>query len=368
MNIALFSVIEWSYLDQRPQMMAKKLAEHGYNVYYFEPFYKLNVWSDDCEHPWEEYEKLCWKEVNVSKNLTTVTLFNLPAHRSIENILKYNEIYLKKNMEFIKSLKINLAIVVDPFFGEHLKELNIDFIYDHVDDTHEMGHVIKDLFYKKQEFCMKNSIKNINIQPSIANRNNDLYIPNGIEPEQLTVSDNVEKFFDAGCISSIDSWFDIKSVFNSKKKILLIGPMNDKCKEKYFNYIKEGKRNVFWIPKVSRKTAAQWMLRCKCGLVPFNDEDPLVDYVMPIKIVEYLYLGLPSVSYLNKGIEEEFSDVTEFYSCINWKGLPNLDTAIDNVLLYKYSEVEYRKKALEFTWNKLFNKLFKYIDSLEIQS
>ncbi len=365
MRVGVFSVIPWSFLDQRPQVLAKKIGEWGNEVIYFEPFVRLDQWNDTYNHPWSKYEALCWTPRNVFQNVSALSLMNLPAHRVLGKLLKKNKEYHGKNLAYLKSLNLDLAIVIDPSVGHLLDELGVPYIYDHVDDTHQMKAVVKDFWFESQKHCSKNSITSLYIQPNIARRYNGLYVTNGIEPSQLEMECNPEKFFDAGCLSAIADWFDLDSILNTKKKILIIGPMETGVRAEYTKYRKLGGINVTWIPRVSRRNGAQWLKRCRSAVVPFNDEHAIVDYVMPLKLVEYFYLGLPSISYLNKGIEEEFADKVVFYSNLNWKGLPSLDEAIDIANERSFDPNFLKETALKFTWDKVLSPLEALLRTLE---
>lgn len=119
-----------------------------------------------------------------------------------------------------------------------------------------------------------------------------------------------------------------------------------------------------WVPRVPRNIGAHWLRRCRSAMVPFNDMHPVVDYVMPLKLVEYIYLGLPSISYLNKGIEEEFGDFVTFYSSVGWRGLPSLDMAIETAVEMKIPPEIMKEFATKFTWNKVLLPLKKLLSEL----
>lgn len=363
MKVGIFSVIEWGFLDQRPQVMAKKITEWGHEVHYFEPFFKLRCWDDVSDHPWNEYESGCWQARDVYKGVKAVTMMALPPHKIIKGLMKHNDRYQDKNLDYIDSLGLDFAIVIDPAWGVLLDSIGVPYFYDHVDDTHQMESVLKDVWYENQSYCEKHALTTFYIQPNIARRSDGLYLPNGIEPDQLEMTVRPPVDFDAGCLSAIADWFDIESVLNTQKRLLIIGPMELAVREQYYEYRKK-RNNVYWIPRVSRKIGAHWLLRCKSAMVPFRDDHPVVDYVMPLKLVEYLYLGLPPVCYLNKGIEEEFGEFVEFYSSLNWLGLPDLDDAIDRASKKKIDRNKLREHALKFTWDKVFQHLHGVISEL----
>ena len=365
MKVGIFSVIEWNFLDQRPQVIAKKLAEWGHSVTYLEPFFRLKAWSDNFNHQWNEYESCCWSRRVVHPGVEAIRMLWLPAHKSIEKIICMNNNYIESNRKVIESLGLDLAIVIDPSWSRILYDMKIPFIYDHVDDTHQMEAVLKDFWYEEQCFSADKSIATLYIQSNIAKRNGGLYVPNGIDTNQLNVPEIPRKDFDAGCLSAIADWFDIDSVLNTSKKILIIGPMDLEIKKRYDRYRHDGKNNVTWLPRVPRTIAAHWLKRCKTAIIPFDDLHPIVDYVMPLKLVEYLYLGLPTVTYLNKGIEEEFGDMVTFYSSVNWKGLPSLDAAIDRAIEKAECEISAKEVACRFTWDNVFEPLKNIVSYIE---
>ncbi|MEP2944626.1 MAG: hypothetical protein ABJN11_10510 [Lentilitoribacter sp.] len=365
MKVGVFSVIDWNFLDQRPQVLAKKIAEWGHDVVYIEPFTKLTHWSAAAPHEWSNYEAQCWQISNVASGINVCKLLNLPAHKSIADLMPYNKNYESQNKAFIKSLELDLAIVVDPCIGVMLDELDIPYIYDHVDDTHLMNAVINEFWYKSQQYCEKNAMISMYIQPNIAARYGGLYLPNGIDKKQLDLPEAKDKIFDAGVLSAIADWFDLESVMKTKKKILIIGPMEQDVLDQYNHYRRNGGQNLTWLPRVTRRIGAHWLKRCKTAIVPFSDEHPVVDYVMPLKLVEYLYLGLPSVSYLNKGIENEFGDVTTFYSSIGWRGLPDLDTAIDIASSRTGESKKFIQLAEKFTWDNVLKPLEGLLQSAQ---
>lgn len=364
MRIGVFSVISWTFLDQRPQVFAKKFAEWGHEVVYIEPFNKFKAWQSDFDHPWKEYESHCWSLRFIQPNIKATMLLQISAHNRVRELFYKNDEYRERNINYLKSLNLDLAIVIEPHWGEILDSLEIPYIYDHVDDTHHMGHVEKELWYNNQVYCEKHSIAPLHIQPNIARRHGGIYVPNGIDVFQLNFPHATTKDFDAGCLSAIADWFDIESVLKSKKKILLIGPMELSIKNAYFEYRKQGGTNVTWIPRVSRTVGSHWLTRCKTAIIPFKDDHGIVDYVMPLKLVEYLYLGLPSISYLNKGIEEEFEQHVSFYSSLGWLGLPNLDEAIEQSIATPPPQDKLHSLAKKFTWDNVFIPLRNLIEDI----
>jgi hypothetical protein len=367
MKIALFNLIDWKFLDQRPQVFARNLANWGHEVFYFEPFTHYEQWNDTHDHPYEKYQALSWNFRKIDTNLTLVNPFYICATKMFSKIYHKNFELDLINKKKIKEMNFDLAIVNCPRWGYILDELKIPFIYDHVDDTHHMKHVLTLEFYNAQVFCESNSIKNIYIQPHYAKRKNGLYIPNGVNFKDLVINNSAPKIFDGGCLSTLADWFDSNSIYQSKKKILLIGPMENDNFLEYQKYREVGGRNVQWVPRVSRMMGTNWLNQCDVGIIPFDELHGIVDYVMPLKLIEYFYLGLPAVCYVNKGLEILFGDHVQFYSYYNWLGYPNLDEAIDQAKSDNRVE-ERRKFSLDYSWDKIMMPLKNYLDNYQQKS
>lgn len=365
MKIGVFSLIPWSFLDQRPQVMAQKLQEWGHEVVYVEPLAFVTC-TDDYPHPWEKYADDAWKIRKTAEGITLIAPVLIPLQHRFRRILHRNQDFREVNQTKLKEMGFDLAIVIDPQWGKILHEANIPFIYDHVDDTHHMEVCMREEFYAETIFCEKNSLFNIYIQPNIARRYNGLYIPNGINCSELVTLPQSEKIFDAVCLSCFSDWFDVESIFESKKKILLIGPMDDFIREKYNEFRNLGNENILWIPRIPRKMASMWLNLAKVGLLPFRQDHGVVDYVMPLKIVEYFKIGIPCVSYINKGIMEEFGDHVYFYSPTGWLQYPKLDEAIEKAEQDRRRDERYLMSE-KFEWDKVLSPLKDRLSTLKVR-
>jgi glycosyltransferase involved in cell wall biosynthesis len=368
MKIGVFSLIPWNFLDQRPQMMARKLAEWGHEVVYFETFEYFDHWDDQTPHPWGKYWERAWHTKHISARLTAVNPLMVPAQRRFAGIQDMNIEFEIENKRRIAQMGLDLAIVIDPQWGRILDELEIPYIYDHVDDTHHMNHVMKDFFFNAQLYSERHSLTTFYIQPQIARRMDGLFVPNGTDEKDILHIPQAEKKWDAALLSCLADWFDIDSLLESKKKILMIGPIHEpSLMSKYIAYRASGGKNLEWIPRVPRKVGLQWLNYARVGLIPFRQDHGVVDYVMPLKIIEYFALGLPTVSYVNKGLIDAFGDHVYSYSPTGWLGFPDLDGAIDLALSENRSDerrLERMRISQEYTWDKVFEPFKELVGRL----
>lgn len=362
MKVGIFSLIEWSFLDQRPQHFAKTINSWGHSVVYFEPFWKLKVWSEEGPHPWSDYEDVCWKNHQCENGIRVIRLLTIPAHKNLNALYKKAQAkYDQRNIECIKAENLDLAIVVDPFTAYLLDNIGIEYIYDHVDDTHHMGNVIKEGWDAAQIYAQKHSSFNIYIQKNIAARHGGLYIPNGINVDDYKDIRPFrgKKLFDAGVLSALSDWLDLESLLKLQKSLLLIGPAEEPLRQDLIKKSTSDKNiyDFLWLGRQPRVSAFRWLQLCRTALIPFSDGHPIVDYVMPLKLIEYLYLGIPVVTYLNPVLDEEFSDYVTFYSSSNWKGLPSLDEAIATASQSDHDYSGMRSIAERYSWPEILKPL-----------
>ena len=367
MKIGLFSLITYSFLDQRPQVMARKLASLGHEVKYFQPFLQFVFHDNHSEDDFEKYICECFQEQAIDEKLRVITMANVPAHNVIKNFSKkFNRTFKNKNIRCIKNQELDFAIICDPFWGEILSELGIPYIYDHLDDTHQMHGTVTNVWDKWQKFSMSNSIVNLLIQPNEAKREIGLYVPNGYDAaSSFELSAKRECAFNIGCLSAIMDWFDYESVDKFAGSSLIIGPADENLLQPFIKKWQREGQQKFWIPRVERLKGMELLQHCKVLAIPFDDYHPVVDYVMPLKLVEYLSMGQPIVTYFNKAIELEFGDFVTFYSKCGLKNFGDLNEAYEEALNKKIDLEKQFQVQRKFTWDNAFFPLFELIGLIE---
>ena len=156
MKIGVFSVIPWRFLDQRVQVIAKYLAREGHDTIYIGTFPFAHCSPDKDGHDWEAYRENSWcpKEIEKPKSCSPLIL---PNHHWSAPLMNLQREFIDNVKNKISDEKIELGIVIDPLWGKILKDLNIPFVYDHVDDTHHMEHVRKEDWFS-ETFCEKTLI------------------------------------------------------------------------------------------------------------------------------------------------------------------------------------------------------------------
>ena len=225
-------------------------------------------------------------------------------------------------------------------------------IYDARDDWEEFALVGQAKWYKgwSEKYIVRNSDKSSAVSWPLAEKLSQYgnepvtVIPNALSPNFRSpdfkkINSEVIKIGYFGHLT--DSWFDWPALISIAKqmgemKFEIIGHSAPSSLELPENVSLLGPKNH---PEIN-KLAASW----RVGIIPFKT-GPLADAVDPIKIYEYLALGLPTVSFSMPQIDDypitkTVETVHEFKDALIW--------AID--LDYDMGEVEGWLK--ENTWEK----------------
>ena len=150
-------------------------------------------------------------------------------------------------------------------------------------------------------------------------------------------------------------WFDYESVDKFAGSSLIIGPADENLLQPYIQKWQRERQQKFWIPRVERQKGMELLQYCEVLTIPFDDYHPVVDYVMPLKLVEYLSMGQPIVTYFNKAIELEFGDFVTFYSKCGLMGFSDLNEAYQEALNKKIDLEQQFQVQKRFTWDNAFS-------------
>lgn len=354
MQIGILSLIPWQFIKQRPHEFAEGLVRLGHTVYYFEPF----IWR---RKPLEIAEALrrSFEPIPAGERLYLVRPVLVPPFRHTVQALKYNRFFLAVVRRIFARLGLDFLIVLETEYADAVIQSGIPFAYDHVDDTQFMDYVHAERFVENMNRLKKESRFNIYIQEAAARKDaKGFFLANGISEQEFFPVD-VPKRFDAVVLSNMAKWFDMDSILESKKEIVLIGPMDIDWGDNYQRFSAARKNNLLYVPQIEKRIAVSWLNRARVGLVPFKEQHPVVSYAMPIKILEYFLCNLRVVTFWNEGIAQQYGDLVTFYSRSN--GWPSLDEAIDQAS--KRMPEDLRSFALQFRWSDLVARLDSKIRS-----
>lgn len=345
-RIGIISLIAWDFIHQRPQKFAEELAACGHTVIYVEP-------SDFTVGHAATVRALRQRVPNfrrVAPNIYATRPVLYPPFRQFAEQQRRNRWLEPLVTSQLRRLRLDFVLVLAPEYAPVVRALGVPFAYDHVDDTQFMEHIDTERFVAAMQYLQCHSAFNVYIQEAAARRDSKgVFLPNGVDTEQFFPLD-APQAFDGVVLSNIARWFDMGSVLGSRKHLLLIGPMDLDGGDNRARFFRANKPNLAWIPQIDKQTANPWLSRAAVGLVPFDYRHPVVQYAMPIKILEYFLAGLPVVTYRNEGIAQQYGDMVTFYAA-DGSDLP-LDEAIE-VAKTKRGAFDYRAFAERFQWRDI---------------
>ena len=355
MRIAIISLIAWDFIHQRPHKFAEELADRGHDVLYVEP-------ASFTAGRYDTLKALCQRAPHlrrVAPNIRAIRPVLYPPFRQHGDRMGRNRWLAPLVTSQLRRLRPDFLIVLAPEYAPVVERLGVPFAYDHVDDTQLMDHVDTARFVAAMERLRRRSAFNVYIQAAEARQDpKGVYIANGIDADQFRPL-SVPKLFDAVVLSNIARWFDMDAVLASRKRILLIGPMDIDGGDNRARFFAAARPNLAWIPQVDKQVANLWLSRAAVGLVPFDHRHPVLRYAMPIKILEYFLAELPVVTYRNAGITEQYGDLVTYYAGDGSEPL-DLDAAIE-VAKTRRGAHDYRAFAGRYQWRDLVGELERHI-------
>lgn len=355
MRIGIISLIGWRFLHQRPQKFAEELVALGHTVYYIEP-------SDFTQGRGTTLRGLRQRIPHLRQltpRLGIVRPVIYPPFREHSGRQWRNRWLVPLITSQLRRLKLDFLLVLAPEYAPVVRQLGLPFAYDHVDDTQFMDHVDAARFLDGMHWLTAHSAFNVYIQERAASDDpKGLFIANGVDVEQFRPLPT-PKVFDAVVLSNIAKWFDMDSILAARSNILMIGPMDIGGGDNRERFFAAARPNLAWIPEVDKQTANHWLSRAEVGLVPFDYRHPVLNYAMPLKILEYFLADLPVVTYRNAGITRQYGDMVTYYAGDGSEPL-DLDAAIA-VAKAKRGAHDYRAFASRYQWRDLVAELERRI-------
>src|SRR5579883_729119 len=349
MRIAIFSLIEWDFVNQRPQAFARELARRGHEVLYVEPA----ALADDVDAWLAERREGRIGVYPAEPGIRVAEGTMIPPRDSCRHLYPHNRELAYATARWLAGFDLDFALLLAPEYGPAVAELGLPCAYDHVDETQYMDGVDTAAYVQAMEALKAVTAFNIYIQEPAAERDpKGFFLPNGVETEVFFPIAR-PRLFDGVVLSTIAKWFDLDSLLRAEARILLIGPMDHDQGDNRQRFFAARRPNLHWIPQVDKPTANLWLSTAHVGIVPFRLDHPVVPYAMPIKILEYFMAGLPVVTYRSEGIERFYGDRVTYYAA-DGRGDPCLDEAIARA---RERGTAHRDFALQFTWDRLVARL-----------
>jgi glycosyltransferase involved in cell wall biosynthesis len=298
----------WGFLWQRPQHIAARLADRGFDVIYFhspldfKPSTLIKLLK----------ERNFWISKRVNTNLRVVNLFVPPFRGKLRCLMeKFGLLFFKL---YIRCFDMKPAVAIfyhpmDFFIANFLESVNARILYDCVDDYSAfpgVGEPYKILqaelqLIRKASFIIVVSKKLFDRISKV--NSNCILVPNGADFEHFnSVIDLYElppeisglKHPIIGFIGAVWDWIDVDLIcklaeLHPEYSILLVGPV-------YFGREKLLKHsNIYAVGHRQYRVLPRYLACMDVCLIPFKI-NRLTLASNPIKLYEYLAAGKPVVS------------------------------------------------------------------------
>ena len=197
-------------------------------------------------------------------------------------------------------------------------------------------------------------------------------LPNGVpadflEPVQLSdiidPREDKEEFL-IGYVGVLREWVDFAPVFSAirtvKKqfpvRLVIVGEEGGAGDFKSMAKREGVLTNVTMVGTVPHNDIPRYLAACDCGIIPFT-KSGTATHALPLKLFEYLSLGLPTISSRIQAIENQFNEETLIYDTsadltgiiTDLRSSPDLRTTL--------SQKGRARVRNEYTWEKILPRL-----------
>ena len=325
----------WYWIKQRPHFIAEYLAKESsaYRI----PDTKYQIPNTEYQILIDVYcEKRYTKLVDnpVPEGVRVNEIFKLPlANNTV--IKQLNHILLKDILFKLRFKNVtrdyDLVWLSNPKHYEYIKPYikdNIPVVYDCMDDILEFGgsrvskKILQGHFDTEKElyirsnivFCSSSALKE-NLASRYGEKKNVFVINNAIHQIPNTkyqIPKKISRLFEQPLkkicyIGSISEWFDFEILISALKQnpgvmAIIIGPTDVKL---------PSAERLHYHPPVNHGIVMEILKKSDALIMPFH-VTPLVKAVNPVKLYEYIYAEVPSVSVAYPE-SEKFEDYVYLY-------------------------------------------------------
>ena len=354
---------------------AEMFAQNGYEVLWLSPVYNYMTKIID-KKLYNQRKKLNKKKFKqIDKNIFGYSPYSVVLYGKLPLLdTKFaNKMSIKLTIPNLnRSLRnnnfhnVDILWLTNPKYYYLTKMIKYKkLIYRCADDVSEFNQMCKTISYFEEQiikdadevFVTAHSL----LEKKKHLRNDLIYLPNGVElnnfvRDRYVMPKEFENNMSKKCIyvGAIDHWFNIelvkKCVENLKDiDFYFIGPVKIDLSP-----LKEYK-NVYILGKKDYKDVPNYLYYSDVSIIPF-EVNALTDSITPIKLYEYMSVGLSVVSTNFKEMKYINSPA---YVAKNYDEFCNsIIKAIDNKERDRSKNIEFAK---ENTWEKRFEKIYRYL-------
>ncbi|MFX0548400.1 glycosyltransferase [Hathewaya histolytica] len=352
---------------------AKMFAKRGDNVLWLSPIYNQLFKIKNTDLYYQRKKLHSNRFIELDKGIYGYAPYsfmlygNMPfLDTKIANKLSYKMTIpnINKVLKYNSFDDVDILWLTNPkyyYLIENIKYKKL--LYRCADDISDFRQTCKTYKYFEEKIIKKADYVFVTANNLIEKKNNirkDLiYLPNGVEldnfiRERYLIPDEFKNCKKQKCIyvGAVDHWFDVDLVKYCAEKLpniefYIIGSIrcNISIIEQFSNVHILGKKDYNDIPA--------YLYHCDVGIIPFKLNN-LTDSITPIKLYEYMSVGLNVVS-------TNFKEISYIKSPAYIS--KNYEEFLDNITIALHKRDKDRN--IEFakcnTWEKRFDKIIKYI-------
>ncbi len=366
-DVFVFSVIDWSFRIQRPQHIARSLAEAGRRVFYFSNHFV------DADEPGYQLEQLpgaaALYQIKLHVKGAPAIYFDAPSNEALA-MLKQSMARVIQDFGALSSLSI-----VQHAYWYPLVELlpNTYRIYDCMDHHEGFGNVPEKLMQIEKEMLADVDLVSVTSSwledfarlhnPNVALvRNAAEYTHFAARPEQVYVDSKGRQVI--GYYGAIAEWFDLGLVRATALAypdclVLLVGNDTVGAQKALADL-----PNVEFTGEVAYAKLPYYLYAFDVCLLPFQ-VIPLTLATNPVKVYEYLAAGKPVVCV-------DLPEVTQFGGLVACAASTETFVALTGTALRESGDEALQKAAarrsfaFEQTWRHRGEELLKGLESIQM--
>ena len=288
-QIIYLPIVGWNTLFQRAQQLMTVAAKHGITVYHVNPHItsrKFRVSNTSTKNVYEILPETAayprrGMSILAAKKLAKQIASIVTTNHTQQTLIWVNAPYWNKVVQVLKTLLEDAPVV-----------------YDILDDFVSFDDLVpyKESLLRGHSQLIKTSTiisytaKNLlRVYPAIKS-NRSIYLPNGVNVNEWSISEPPKDNILVGFFGSFAFWADVKPIYMLLSKqvpVEIIGPIS--------NSNLYATPNLRVLPAISHNELSVHASKWSCGIIPFLKLS-LTDCTDPVKLYEYMALGLPVVA------------------------------------------------------------------------
>ena len=314
-DVFIFAIIDWDFRIQRPQHLAKALAESGRRVFYVEML--LDPDGLRITRIGKNIYRVRFPSVNIGH------LQPYAGRATEEQRLAWNETF-NTFCDTIKATSFKQAIIQHPFWWQMLRSISPEFqlIHDCMDDVSGFSNtdrLVLDLEEDMIANCDKLIVSSRTLLDKFKASNPSGIIRNAVDADHFSSEvarhsalfrqkhpslemqssnsgDSTSEVVNVGYVGAIAEWFDAALVREAALKepnfhFHLCGTVSDRN----VTDLLQGMENVFLYGEIGYVDVPSFLGKMDVLTIPFRIL-PIIEACDPVKFYEYSIMGKPTVA------------------------------------------------------------------------